>query len=177
MSDPRAENCTGYREQNGLIMGVLLDIVPVPSTKYELVRVELIDEPTNGIGGPTVAWFEVLTKEGIPTAERVVLAYPWPDCSNVLNPGTAGQHMITNGYNPPNRGPLALYPVDGQGNVIGDKVGGLGLPFNHHVSYRATWRERGGTTPDPDPEPGGDNTEVVALLREIRDAIRAGFRL
>lgn len=167
MTDPRAANCQGYVENGGVVMGVLLDYVPLPSAKYELVRVELIDEATNGIGGPTVAFFEVLTKDNIRTAEKVLLAWPWPDCTSNLPPGTQGQHMITNGYTPPNRGPLGMYPVDAAGNVIGDKIGGLGLPHNHHVSYRATWRERGATPPPPPPDPDPYPVEPTSLEYDV----------
>jgi hypothetical protein len=176
MTDPRAANCKAYHvNTSGLVDGVELQYAVLPSAPYELVRVELIDEPTNGVGGPTVAFFEVLTKDGIKTAERVVLAYPWPDCTNRMMPGTPGEHMITNGYNPPDIGPLALYPVDASGRTIGDLIGGLGLPYKHHVSYRLTWKERGTTpTPPPTPDPGtGDNADVLAKLESLEARIDA----
>lgn len=159
MSDPRAENCKAYKEVGGLVMGVELVYVPVPTSKYQLVKAELIDEPTNGVGGPTVANCVVLDKDNIQTGERVWMAWEWPGMKDGhLLPGNPnGQHMITNGYTPPVLGPLGLYVGDAQHNPISDLIGGVGLPKKHHVSFRFTWKERGSTPEPPDP----DNPPVI----------------
>lgn len=44
MPDPRAANCQRFATANGLVTGVELKYLPVPSAKYELVTAELIDE-------------------------------------------------------------------------------------------------------------------------------------
>ncbi|MCB0243722.1 MAG: hypothetical protein KDI12_09950, partial [Anaerolineae bacterium] len=38
--------------------------------------------------------------------------------------------------------PLAVYIGDGQGNVISDVIGGLGLPGGRHVCYDLVFRDR-----------------------------------
>lgn len=169
MSDPRAENCRGFRVTDGKVTGVLLAVDERPAAQYELVRMELIDEVA--AQGNTVATCEVLDKEGFQTAASVYLAWPWPNLTERALPGNqVGQHPITNGYKPDEGlGPLALYVGDAAGNVISDVVGGLGLPYNRHVSFRATWLER-----DPaEPGDGGDggDGEVVGLLLRIAEGI------
>jgi len=52
--DPRTANCQGYHvDANGKVDGVLLIWQPVPSSKYELIRAELVSEAD--AGGSTVA--------------------------------------------------------------------------------------------------------------------------
>lgn len=176
-NDPRAENCRGVAAYGGQVTGVELVFRPMPSTQYELLRAELIDEAA--AAGNTVANCVVLDKNGVQTGERVWLAWPWPElgAGRMLPGNPNNQHMITNGYTPPNLGPLALYVGDSEGEPISDVIGGVGLPWNRHVCFRMTWRERGTVEPEPDPETDPDNAEVVALLREIRDLVKAGFRL
>jgi hypothetical protein len=164
--DPRTANCQGYHvDANGKVDGVLLIWQPVPSSKYELIRAELVSEAD--AGGSTVATCVVLDKGGIQTAERVWLAWAWPELKAGWGlPGNAsGQHMITNGY-PAHTGalgPLGLYPGDANHNPIGDLIGGVGLPDNRHVCYRFVWRERGATQP-VDGSTAVDLTATNALL-------------
>ena len=178
MTDPRAENCKASKIVNGLIMGVELAYVPNPSLKYELIRCGLIDEPTNGVGGPTVASCVVLDKDNIQTTERVFLAWPWPGMKDGHglpgNPG--GQHMISNKYNADKgeKGPLGLYVGDANAVPISDLIGQVGLPNGHHVSYHFIWKERGAAPIEPVPEPGGiDLTVTNALLQKQLDILKA----
>lgn len=163
----------------GRVTGVYLEVQPVPSSLYELIRVDLIDEPTNGVGGPTVATFAVLDKNGLQTAERVWLAWPYPGLQDgKLLPGNAqNQHMITSVYHPPDVGPLAMYPGDAAGQPLGDICGGLGLPRGHHVSFRLTWRARGTTPPPPDDDDDDtsvhDYSLVLGRIAETLDRLAA----
>lgn len=163
-SDPRAENCRGFRVDGaGKVIGVELAYVPNPSTRYELARVELLDE--YAAGGGTVAKCQVLA-DGVVTGERVYLAWPFPSLEQRLLPGNPnGEHMITNGYDAAQgqRGPLALYVGDAAGGVISDVIGGLGLPNNRHVSYLATFRPRAGA-------PSGPGADEAALALQARIA-------
>lgn len=154
MADPRAENCRALKvSASGLVEGVELVYHPVPSAMYELVRVELLDEQT--ARGETVAACTVLDRGGLETGEKVWLAWAWPELKDgKLLPGNVeGKHMIGSGYDPTQGpGPLALYVGDAAGNPISDIIGGLGLPWKRHVSYKAVWRER----VEPSNGPGGD---------------------
>lgn len=174
MIDPRAENCRGFATSNGLVTGVLLQVDAHPATPYELLKVELIDE--GAAGGTTVATCVVLDRNGVQMGERVYLAWPWPNLTEHALPGNPnGQHWIGNGYAPPNLGPLALYVGDTEGKPISDVVGGLGLPHDRHVSYRATWQERGSAPTTDSGTDGGDLvidvTALVEPLERIADAL------
>ena len=184
MNDPRAENCRGFTvNAEGKVTGVYLEVQPVPGARYALLRAELIDEVA--AQGNIVATCAVLDANGIQTAENVYLAWPYPNMTDKALPGNpSNQHMITNGYTPPEVGPLALYVGDANGAPISDIIGGLGLPYNRHVCFRATWRERGAQQPPTDPTPGEVGGAVAdllmqnnVLLGEILAAVKAGFRL
>ncbi len=178
MADPRADNCRGFAVDGaGLVSGVLLEVKPVPSSKYELVRAELVKEAD--ATGNVVATCVVLDVNGIATAETVYLAWPWPTMADGKAPpgNPNGQHMMSGlPYDPPDMGPGALYVGDAAGKPISDVVGGLGLPYRRHVCYRLTWKERGAQQPT-EPTPGEIGGAVADLLAEIRDLIKAGFRL
>ena len=164
MTDPRAANCRQFSIDNaGLVTGVELDYRELPGGQFRLVKVELIDE--RAAQGNTVANCIVLDKDGNQAAAPVYLAWPWPNRTDWALPGNPhGQHMITNGYAPPDSGPLMVYVGDAAGNPIGDVIGGLGLPHNRHVSYMTVWRERA-AEPDPDPEPEPAPALDVAVAR------------
>lgn len=186
--DPRGANCRGFElDGNGKVSGIQLVFVEKPATKYRLVRVNMLDEAS--AAGNTVATFSVLDGEGIEAAEKVYLAWPFPDCNNRALPGNPNrQHMIMNGFNPPNIGPLAIYVGDDQGNPISDIIGGLGLPLKRHVSFTMVFKERAAAPdPDPDPDPGGggggddtggtDLAAVIEELKAINTTLKAAFRL
>lgn len=168
-TDPRAANCRGALLDNGgKVIGVELVYVPIPTARYALLRVELIDEIA--AQGNTVATCVVLDSNGVQTGETVFLAWPFPNLANTARPGNPdGKHMITNGYTPPALGPLALFVGDQFGKPVSDVIGGLGLPLNHHVCFRATWQERSAVVepePDPEPEPNADSFERMAVALE-----------
>jgi hypothetical protein len=148
----------------GRVISVELVHVPIPTARYALLRVELIEE--EAAQGNTVASCVVLDANGVQTAESVYLAWPFPDLSNRALPGNPNnQHMIMNGYAPPSIGPLALYVGDRAGAPISDVIGGLGLPGNRHVCYRATWQERT-AEPEPEPHPSSDSFGRIAAALE-----------
>jgi hypothetical protein len=176
MADPRAANCRGFQlGPDGRVTGVELQYREVAGSRYQLISASLIDEAQ--AQGNTVATCNVVDANGLPVSAPVYLAWPWPGLDNRLLPGNPdNRHMITNGYNPPNIGPLALYVGDSKGNPISDVIGGLGLPLRRHVSYALVWRERA-AAPEPEPPPDDPDEptdgETVRLLREMHDDLRA----
>jgi len=178
--DPRAPNCRAFHtREDGKVDGVELAVQVNTLTPFRLLRVALIDE-ANAMGN-TVATCQVVDAQGLPLGDQVSMAWPWPEPTEFALPGNPnGQHPITNGYNPPEMGPLALCLRDAQGNIASDVVGGLGLPWNRHVCYLATWQQRAAVpepVPEPEPEAGDDLTAAVtriaAALERLADHLGA----
>ncbi len=186
MTDPRAENCRGYDETNGLVTGVRLEHLPAPSTKYELIRATLVDEET--AQGNIVATVQVFDKDNLPARVNCYIGWPWRDwqfpqgfADRLLpgNPNIPYQHMITNKFNPggfgptAQPGPLAVFIGDKDGNVISDVVGGLGLPGGRHVCFDLVFRERssGGTGGGGGGGGGTGSTDLAAHLQRIEDKL------
>lgn len=167
MADPRAANCKAYADQGGMVTGVELQYVEVPAAKFQLINANLIDE--QAAAGQTIAWYNVLDKNNVPLySEKVYLAWPWPTLSDgKLLSGAPGQHMMSGlPYDLPNIGPGEIHIENEQGQLISDRIGGLGLPNRHHVSYQLTFKERGGVVPDPD---GGDGCDLTPVLNELAE--------
>lgn len=127
------QNTKQYKEINGKVIGVKLEIVPVLNQQYRVETLTLIDE--NTARGKTVATFFV---EG--QKHKCMLGYPFAKDGNFQNKlavgGSNNEHIITNGFNPNNSiGPLSIFVADERGNCISEIVTGLGLPNNHHVSF------------------------------------------
>ncbi|MCB0060544.1 MAG: hypothetical protein KDE19_00445 [Caldilineaceae bacterium] len=161
MADPRAENCKAFKvDSNSKVVGVELGITPVTGSIYEVYSVRLRDEYE--AGGQTIAACSVLDKNGINTGIQVRLTWPGkepPFDGSGLPGNPTNTHVITNSYNPPKLGPLALHV--GEFNApVSDIVYGLGLPFSRHISFDVVFRERGGVTPPPT----GDLDERVTVL-------------
>lgn len=180
-TDPRAANARAFvLDANGKVVGVELEWVSRPETPWELVQAVLLDEYQ--AMGNTVATYSAIDERGLETPVNCFLTWPYPNMSKRILPGNPNrQHTITSTYPTDGRiGPLGLYIGDGAGNVQSDIIWGLGLPDNRHVCFFLTWRKRGSvvvTPPDDGEDPGGDDGSSVALLGEIRDLIKAGFRL
>jgi hypothetical protein len=147
--DPRTDNCKEFKEEGGKITGVELAYQALPDTKYELVRAELIDEES--AKGAVTARIFVLSADNVPVHAYCYLAWPWrkpldPDMFDErLLPGNANypfEHIITNTYAPPKKGPLAIYIGDRKGWPISDLIAGFGLPNNRHISFHLVFRER-----------------------------------
>lgn len=174
MTDPRAENCKAFKvNADNQVIGVELQYREMPETQYRLVSVELIDEPS--AKGNTVATYAVYNAENRPTSAPVRLAWPWPDLQHSLLSGNPNnQHMITNGYNPPQVGPLAMYVSNASGGPISDIIGGLGLPYNRHVCYSMSWVDRaydGGGNDDDDDVVDSDVIEMLVEISEKLDVV------
>lgn len=173
-----AENCREFRmNPEGKVIGVQLGITPVPGSKYEVYRVELVDETKSNDN--TVASCYVLDSNGIDTRFPATLGWPGqgPTFSNSLLPGNPNnQHVISNGYVPPKVGPLSIF-VGPKEAPTSDIVYGFGLPLNRHVSYTVIFRERGSIVvpPDPTDPPTGDLTSRVIELEKWRKSVTDFF--
>lgn len=170
-TDPRADNCKAYKTTaNGEVAGIETVVIEHPTTRFRLARAEIIPELTNGIGGPTVVKFNVLSANGIPLGDPVLMAWPYPaptghaTCGNPNN-----EHTTTSAFTPPALGPLGFYVADGVGNVVSDEIYGFGLPNKHHISAVITFQERGGSTSDG----GSGGSGSYGDLSVIVDAITA----
>lgn len=168
MDDPRAENCKAFKiGTNNQVVGVELQYRELPSSRYKLALVELIDEAT--AQGNTVAKYTVMNEDGISVSEPVRLAWPWPELTtSALSGNPHNEHVITNGYTPPDLGPLAMYVSDKNGEPISDIIGGLGLPYNRHICFNIVWIDRASDSGNSGN--GGtviDNTEVLVVLNRI----------
>jgi hypothetical protein len=190
MLDPRLDNCRQYRmDAAGKVVAVGLDWMPEPAARFRLARVRLLDEYE--AQGKTVATVSVYDKDGqlLPVRDgegrllpvRVGLGFPYEgyvSFRHVIWPGNDKvpvEHMIVNGYVPPDRGPLGIAVYDGEGRLISDVVGGLGLPLNHHVSYEVVYVERVEEIPEipeepeepGEPPPGDVDVWLPAVLARI----------
>lgn len=181
MQDPRAENCRRFADANGKVVGVELEYLAVPSAKYELVKVSLVDE--EAAQGQTIASVSVLDRDGLAAQERCYLAWPWSGWQfpakfeNTLLPGSANvpyQHVITNGYIPPAKGPLAIFIGDHDRNVQSDVITGLGLPANRHICFQLVFRERGTQILPPKTE---DLASQLKRIEEKLDRLSSHFGL
>jgi hypothetical protein len=166
--DPRAANCRGFQvDAVGMVTGIHLVNVPIPSAPYELVLAELIDE--YAAQGNTVVTVVALNADGVQTAERAFMAWPFPTLGaegSPAGPGNPSNQFATTSKFPANViGPLAFYVGDAAGQPLSDIIGGYGLPDGHHISGRVTFRERG-VQPEPPPEPTDDALTRVAVALE-----------
>ena len=156
MANPLHENCQAFRtDASGKVTGVALGITKVEGALYEVYSVRLRDE--NEAVGQTIAACSVLDANGINTGIQVRLAWPgkgpmFQDSGLPGNP--TNTHIISNGYSPPNQGPLALH-VGGFNASISDIVYGLGLPLNRHVSFDVVFRVKSAVI-DPPTDPVED---------------------
>lgn len=152
--NPLDPNCTEVKvDANNKVVGVKLGITPIQDAKYEVYAVRLKDEYE--ANGETVANCSVLDKNGISTGLQVRLAWPGagPLFENSALPGNQQNiHVITNGYDAwKSMGPLAIF-VGGHNAPQSDIVFGLGLPWNRHVSFVVTFKEKGAVLPPPEDE-------------------------
>jgi hypothetical protein len=174
VADPRAANCRGFQVDGaGKVIGIHLVHVSVPSAMYELVRAELIDE--YAAQGQTVVTAVVLDADGIQVAERVKMAWPFPQLNADGSPAGPGnpqnQFAITSKFPENTVGPLAFAVYDVAGNLIGDVVGGYGQVLGRgHIGGRVTFRKRSTPTPDPTPDPvpdTGSGARIAVALERL----------
>jgi hypothetical protein len=172
LTDPRAANCRGFQVNGeGKVIGINLVHVPVPSAMYELARAELIDEIA--AQGQTVVTAVVLNADGIQVAERVMMAWPFPNLNAEDSPAGPGnpqnQFAITSKFPENVVGPLAFAVYDVAGSLISDVIGGYGQVLGRgHISGRLTFKQRTNPDPDPtpDPVPDGDALTRIAVAIE-----------
>lgn len=150
-NDPRSENCRAFHvNADGKVDGVELTVIPYPPGRYAVAEVCLIDEAA--AQGNVSAYAFVHDRNGQAVlGARVYLAWPWSGQPGDTTfeehalPGNTNyppNHPITNGYNPPRRGPLAIYVGTVDGAINSEVIAGLGLPFNRHVGYQILFKER-----------------------------------
>lgn len=167
--NPLADNCRGYADDGGHVTGIELDFYSRPETEYELLKCELIDE--RSAHGETVAYVSVVDENNIPSQEPVWLAWPYDIGGDLpsqfphrLPPGnnhTPFEHMITNGFSPPDKGPLVIYVGHADGRYNSDVVAGFGLPYRHHVGFRLFYRRRPSNVVSPSPMPEHHEQEPI----------------
>lgn len=127
-------NTKKYSQSNGLVTGVELLIEEIPNSKYKVKHLRLIDEVE--AKGKTIAYCK--------SPSQLYLCWPYrkghTSFENEVKIGS--EAVISNGFNPPDYGWLAIKTENG------DVVGGLGLPFKHHVSFEIEFEQRTITEPD-----------------------------
>ncbi len=149
-------------DTHGKVVGVSLQIVPA-GTRYRVKELMLLDEYM--AQGKTVAFTTVLHGT-IFTSVPVTLGWPFNGDAHLpegVTHMTPVELVITNGYNPPNLGPLAIY-VGQKGRPESPIVGGLGLPNNRHVCYKVVFELATEAEPEPVPPtlPPVDNLRLIA---------------
>ena len=175
-NDPRAANCRAFHvNANGKVDGINLVWQPVPSAKYACVSAQLIDE--EAAQGNTVVTVDVLNADGIKTAERALMVWPYggpPADDSPAGPGnTNNQFTTTSVYTPPAIGPLGFIVGDANKAPISDFVWGYGLPGARHISGYVVFKERSGAVVPP-PEPGGalPENEPIMPVGQLADKCR-----
>ena len=181
-NDPRALNCRHFAlGPDGRVVGVELRYHEQPSTRYALRSAILIGEEEAQGRHVATCWVE--DASGNQVTERVGMAYPYQGqptgMPNVAWPGGTNtqpvQHVVSNGYNPPALGPMAIAIYSQDGQIISDVIASIGLPMGHHVSYDFVWRERSGEEDAPPAVP--PDTVLTVLLRiesKLDRALAAG---
>ena len=142
----------------------------------------------DGAGGDTHLFCMVLGVDGKPIPGKGILFFEHPLQADPAKTGFVERKAKTDGTeNIPITGKL-YYPDRGQRGDWGvtplgraDALVGVGLPYNNHVSTFAVFRAYDAPVvnpppPGPNPTPvTGDLAETNALLREIRDVLKAAF--
>lgn len=173
------QRCLEFRtDPSGKVIGVKLGITKIPNSKYEIAFVGFRTEEESR--GQSIAQCSVLNREGINTGTPARLSWPGqgPTFEQSLLPGNPNnQHIIVNGYNPPNMGPLAIH-LGSKDAPESDIVYGLGLPYNRHVGYDIVFRERGVHVDPVIDDPSSDLESLRKEVRELqlwRDAVISFF--
>ena len=147
------ENTKQFQMENGKVVGIDLDVIEVPDSKYKVSELSLIDE--NEAKGKVIAYCD--------SPSQLYLCFPYRKGQTTFaNEIPVGKEVvISNGYNPPDYGWLAIKTEEG------DIVGGLGLPYNRHVSFNIKFERQHIVTP---PQP----SDLESRIKKIEDWIH-GF--
>lgn len=134
-----------------------------------------------GAGGDHNFFVKVLDKSGKPMPTKGLLW--WQNAllddpakmefisRNAWDDGT--ENIPVSGSYGPDRGEHGSFGCTTVGRA--DVVMGVGMPYNQHISVFVVFQQTEDAPPVP-PVPPGDG-DVVALLTEIRDILKAGFKL
>ena len=180
--DPRTTNATHHALDQGKVTAVHLTVHPVPAATYACTLVRVIGEDEQGVRGPTVARVAVYSRAGRRILATVILAtgYNGGLAFDALLPafGEKIEHTITNKFDPPNLGPLAIYIAGDDGKQIdSDVVASLGLPYGHHVSYEIEFRERSILTfkepAAPINEPPAGDPDLLTRVQQLEARMSA----
>ncbi len=176
-NDPRASNCRAFHvNASGKVDGIELVWQPVPTAKYACVSAQLITE--DAAQGNTVVKVDIFDANGILTAERAMMEWPYGGplaTDSPAGPGnTDNRFTTTSKYTPPAIGPLGFFVADADKQPISDHVWGYGLPGGRHISGYVVFKERSGAVVEPPVEPGGalPEQEPVMAVGLLADKIR-----
>lgn len=135
------DNCQEYIEENGIVTGIKLGITEINPKQYIIYFVEFIDEYNSD--GKTIAYCKVLNSnnEEITTLTRLAWAGDNIPFDGSVLANNDNQHVIINGFLPPEIGPLAIY-IGEHNEPLSDIIYGFGLPFRHHVSFGIVFKEK-----------------------------------
>jgi len=149
------ENTKQFKMEEGKVTGVELFIEKVPNSIYKITELSLIDETE--AKGRTIAFCE--------SPSQLFLCYPYrKGRTSFENEIPVGKEIvISNYYNPPDYGWLAIKTEEG------DVIGGLGLPYNRHVSFNVKFERQHIVSP---PQP----SDLETRIKNIEDWIN-GFSL
>ena len=150
MTDPRSANCKAFHlNAEGKVDGIELVYTPVPSARYACVSAQLIDEAA--AQGNTVVTVDIFDANGIRTAERALMEWPYggpPAAESPVGSGNpSNQFATTSKYAPPAIGPLGFMVGDANKQPISDHIWGYGLPGGRHISGYVAFKERTMTEP------------------------------
>jgi hypothetical protein len=154
--DPRSARAKAFDNGSGKIDGMSLTYWPMKETRFQLVDFDIFteDESQNETKAIIHVFKRVMVagkEELLPARVRCYLAWPIDSAGNPDSleswqlPGNVNvpyEHIITNGFAPPKKGPLAIFIGNDQGGIDSDVAGGLGLPNNRHVSFNLVFAER-----------------------------------
>lgn len=164
--DPRRKSAQFHTldEDTGKVLGVHLTVHERADTAFKCASVRVLGEEE--ARGQTVARvsFEGDLNDGVflglltgysgsgdRFAERLALSN-W-------------EAVITNKFNPPNLGPLAIALITEDGVIVSDVVGSLGLPYGRHVSYEISFRWRGSVAG------GSEDMDLMDVFQELRGTV------
>jgi hypothetical protein len=181
-TDPRAANCRGHHvNANGRVDGINLVWQPVPSARYACISAQLIDE--DAAMGNAVVTVEVLNADGIKTAERVFMAWPYGGPAaedSPAGPGNPNNQFTATSTYPSTKagvetvGPLGFFVGNAVKEAISDYIWGYGLPDNRHICGYVVFKERTAVVVPPVvvPPTGATLEATIKITAEANDVLR-----
>ena len=143
--DVRTESARDHSEDAaGRVTGVHLTVHENKLFRYAANFVDVLGEDRSE--GKTVAWVKLAgdaKPDGVKPA--LLIGYQgndWAFIDGMVMKEFGDDLVITNKFEPPNLGPLAVALVDEQGAIVSDVVGSLGLPWGRHVCFDIVFHDR-----------------------------------